>query len=91
MGQAFEVTEHDHRPEVVRQVLDLVPDVDVGRRRLGKRSMIPSSSVVRPTADGPESARARAETRRATPWSQSAIDSRFRTVPALRTRTRNVA
>jgi hypothetical protein len=33
MGQSFEVAEHDHRAKVVREVLDLVPDVDVGQRR----------------------------------------------------------
>ena len=33
MGQSFEVTEHDHRAKVVREVLDLVPGVDVGQRR----------------------------------------------------------
>jgi hypothetical protein len=34
VGQSFEVTEHDRRAEVLREVLDLVPDVDAGRRRL---------------------------------------------------------
>ena len=91
--QAFEVTEHDGGPVLLRQAADLLVEnrplfAPVGMVEGRSRDLGPPPLV------GPPSGRCRsaqAETRRATPWSQGPSESRRRIEADLRARIRNVA